>query len=75
MRLHEPDAGLELTAREIEVLDLMADGLIAVAIGRRLGISGRTVDKHQENIYRKLGIGDRASAVLRAQSLGLLSAR
>lgn len=64
-----------LTARETAVLGLMADGLIAVAIARQLGISPRTVGKHVENIYRKFGTQDRASAVLRAHSLGLLQPR
>jgi DNA-binding NarL/FixJ family response regulator len=45
------------------VLNLMADGLIATAIGPRLGISQRTVSKHIENIYAKLGTHDRASQI------------
>lgn len=71
----EPDAGISLTAREVAVLDLMADGLIAAAIARQLGISPRTVDKHIQNIYRKFGIQDRTSAVLRAQAMGVLRPR
>jgi DNA-binding CsgD family transcriptional regulator len=66
---------VSLTARETAVLALMAEGLIAVAIARQLGISPRTVGKHVENIYRKFGTQDRASAVLRAHSLGLLRSR
>jgi len=54
------------------VLDLMADGLIAAAIARQLGISPRTVSKHIESIYRKLDTHDRTSAVLRGQAMGLL---
>jgi DNA-binding CsgD family transcriptional regulator/uncharacterized membrane protein len=61
-----------LTPRELAVLGLLADGMTAEAIGRRLGISGRTVHKHTENLYRKLAAGDRLTAVLRAQTLGLL---
>ncbi|MGW3069074.1 response regulator transcription factor [Streptomyces sp. NPDC001130] len=41
---------------------------------RRLGISVRTVHKHVENIYRKLGTRDRLGTVLRAQRLGLVPA-
>lgn len=67
------DEGIMLTARELAVLDLMADGLISGAIARRLGISPRTVSKHIESIYRKLGSHDRTSAVLRGSALGLLS--
>ncbi|MGW3144560.1 MULTISPECIES: helix-turn-helix transcriptional regulator [Streptomyces] len=63
-----------LTPRETTVLLLLADALTAVAIGRRLGISDRTVHKHVENIYRKLGTRDRVSTVLRAQRIGLIPA-
>jgi DNA-binding NarL/FixJ family response regulator len=66
------DTGIRLTARELAVLDLMGNGLIAAAIARQLGISPRTVNKHIENIYRKLGTHDRTSAVLRGQDLGIL---
>ncbi|WP_281356251.1 LuxR C-terminal-related transcriptional regulator [Acrocarpospora macrocephala] len=54
------------------VLTLVAQGLTGTAIGRRLGISPRTVTKHQEKLYRKLQVSDRVTAVLRAQSWGLL---
>ena len=63
-----------VTDRELAVLGLMADGLIATAIARRLGISPRTVSKHIENIYRKLGAHDRTTAVLRGQTMGFLRA-
>lgn len=43
-----------------------------MSIGRRLGISERTVHKHIANVYRKLGTRDRVSTVLRAQRLGLV---
>jgi DNA-binding CsgD family transcriptional regulator/uncharacterized membrane protein len=65
-------AEAKLTPRELAVLGLLADGMTAEAIGRRLGISNRTVHKHTENLYRKLAATDRLMAVLRAQSLGLL---
>jgi DNA-binding CsgD family transcriptional regulator len=67
----DPDTGIPLSARELAVLDLMASGLIAAAIARRLGISPRTVSKHIESIYRKLGTHDRTTAVLSAQARGL----
>lgn len=66
---------LNLTARELTVLGLTADGLTAVAAGRRLAIAPRTVHKHLERAYRKLGVGDRLGAVVRAQQLGLLESR
>ncbi|MBO3752047.1 helix-turn-helix transcriptional regulator [Streptosporangiaceae bacterium NEAU-GS5] len=65
-------ADLGVTARELTVLSLVAEGLTAAAIGRRLAISRRTVTKHQENIYRKLKATDRLTAVLRAQKAGLV---
>ncbi|MGW3958157.1 LuxR C-terminal-related transcriptional regulator [Streptomyces sp. NPDC004752] len=68
----ERAAGCALTPRETTVLLLLADALTASAIGRRLGISDRTVHKHIEKIYRKLGTRDRVSTVLRAQRLGLV---
>ncbi|MCR3752252.1 helix-turn-helix transcriptional regulator [Lentzea californiensis] len=61
-----------LTARELAVLSLMANGLTAQAAARRLLISPRTVQKHVEHIYAKLRVSDRVSAVCRAQSLGLV---
>jgi DNA-binding CsgD family transcriptional regulator len=67
-----PDASVLLTRRELAVLALAARGLTAGAMARRLGISPRTVGKHLERAYRKLGANDRVSAVLRAHSLGLV---
>ncbi|MEU7857854.1 LuxR C-terminal-related transcriptional regulator [Nonomuraea sp. NPDC049141] len=66
------DQGIPLTSRELAVLDLMANGLIAHAIANQLAISARTVSKHIESIYRKLDTHDRTSAVMRGQTLGLL---
>jgi DNA-binding CsgD family transcriptional regulator len=65
-------AGVPLTRRETDVLAELATGLTAAAVGRRLGIAERTVHKHLERAYAKLGVSDRVSAVLRAQRLGLL---
>ncbi|MER0429528.1 LuxR C-terminal-related transcriptional regulator [Streptomyces microflavus] len=61
-----------LTPRETNVLHLLATGLTAEVIGRSLGISPRTVHKHLNALYRKLGAADRLSAVLRAQDAGQL---
>ncbi len=60
-----------LTPREHDVLRLLCAGLSAMAIARRLGLSPRTVTKHQERLYRKLGVCDRVNAVLLAQRLGI----
>ena len=64
-----------LTPRQVTVLLLLADALTASAIAHRLGISVRTVHKHVEGLYRKLGTRDRVSTVLRAQEIGLLPRR
>jgi DNA-binding CsgD family transcriptional regulator len=64
------DAGV--TPRELAVLTLLADGLTVAAVARRLGISPRTVAKHQENLQRKLHARDRLALVLNAQRLGLV---
>ncbi|HVK26501.1 MAG TPA: LuxR C-terminal-related transcriptional regulator [Actinokineospora sp.] len=60
------------TRRERVVLKLLADGLTAAAIARRLGISPRTVHHHLESLYRKLGTNDRLTTVRHAESIGLL---
>ena len=71
-RLRCPDADApHLTERELVVLALVVEGCTAEAMARRLGISPRTVHKHQEHLYRKLGASDRLSAVLVAQRRGL----
>ena len=68
--MSEPGSGL--TPRETTVLALMATGLTAAAVARRLAIAERTVHKHLEHSYRKLHVSDCLSAVLRARRLGLL---
>jgi DNA-binding CsgD family transcriptional regulator len=62
----------ELAPRECAVLDLVSQGETSAAIGRHLGMSARTADKHLEHVYRKLEVTDRVSAVRRAFELGLL---
>ncbi|PRY37991.1 LuxR C-terminal-related transcriptional regulator [Umezawaea tangerina] len=64
--------GHRLTQRELTVLQVLAEGLTADAIARRLDISPRTVHRHLQHLYRKLGTTDRLATVLRAKSLGLL---
>jgi len=59
-----------LSARELEVLRLAAKGLTNKAIGRALGISGRTVQGHLANIYGKIGVGSRTEAVTEALRRG-----
>jgi DNA-binding CsgD family transcriptional regulator len=59
---------LGLTEREAEVLAWVARGRGDSEIGGLLSISPRTVDKHLENVFRKLGVRNRAEAVARAMS-------
>lgn len=66
------DSESGLSGRERAVLVLVSRGLTATAIGAELSISPRTVSKHQQNIYRKLDVSDRVTAVMRAQELGML---
>jgi HD-GYP domain-containing protein (c-di-GMP phosphodiesterase class II) len=61
-----------LTAREVDVLLLLAQGSSNKAIASALGISAKTVGNHVEHIYTKLGVGNRAGAALRAMELGLV---
>ncbi len=62
-----------LSAREIEVLRLAAQGYTNKAIGAQLGISDRTVQGHLTNIFGKLGVASRTEAVTRAIQMGLVS--
>jgi LuxR family maltose regulon positive regulatory protein len=67
-RLAEP-----LSARELDVLPLIADGLTNQEIAVRLYLSLHTVKAHVRNIYAKLGVSSRTQAVARGRTLGLLS--
>lgn len=55
-----------LTAREMEVLELIAEGLINKEIAKRLFISEKTVKNHVSNIFRKLNVSDRTQAAIYA---------
>jgi DNA-binding NarL/FixJ family response regulator len=61
-----------LTARELEVLRLMAEGCRNREIGARLNVSVPTVKTHVNNLFAKLAVRDRAAAVTTAAALGLL---
>jgi HD-GYP domain-containing protein (c-di-GMP phosphodiesterase class II) len=62
-----------LTEREVEVVGLLARGLQTKQIGRALDISPKTVDRHIQNSYRKMGVSSRAAATLFAAENGLVS--
>jgi DNA-binding NarL/FixJ family response regulator len=61
----------DLTAREREVLDLIAAGRPNSVIARDLVISGKTVSNHISAIFAKLQVADRAEAISRARQAGL----
>jgi DNA-binding NarL/FixJ family response regulator len=64
------DAFPELTDRELEVLDLIAEGRNNQEIANRLVISPKTVRNHVSNIFSKLQVADRAAAIIRARDAG-----
>jgi DNA-binding CsgD family transcriptional regulator len=63
-----------LTARELDVLRLLAEGLRNAEIAERLVVSPRTVDHHVSAILRKLGAATRGEAVAEAARIGVLPA-
>jgi LuxR family maltose regulon positive regulatory protein len=69
----QPELVEPLSARELEVLRLIAQGLSNRAIAERLVIALSTVKGHTSNIYGKLGVHNRTQAVARARTLGFLS--
>jgi DNA-binding CsgD family transcriptional regulator len=72
---HRPvreSSSIRLTPREQDILELLASGMTARAMGRARRISPRTVQKHLESVYYKLDAHDRVLALNRARGLGLL---
>jgi DNA-binding NarL/FixJ family response regulator len=63
---------IELTARELQVLRLLAEGASNKSIARRLGITPHTVKFHVASIVAKLGATGRTDAVAKAMRLGLV---
>jgi DNA-binding NarL/FixJ family response regulator len=61
-----------LTGRELEVLGLVAEGRRNHEIAEDLGLSHRTVERHLENIFDKIGVGTRTEAVVQAVQEGLV---
>lgn len=66
------DGGAELTAREREVLALIAAGNQNAAIGERLSISAKTVEKHRASLMAKLGVHSVSELLVHALREGLL---
>jgi DNA-binding CsgD family transcriptional regulator len=67
--VEERTAPAQLSARELEVLALVADGLRNAEIAEALWLSPATVRKHLENIYEKLGVHTRTAAVAQLRDL------
>lgn len=65
----------DLTAREREVLELVAQGRSNADITRTLVLSPKTVRNHVSNVFTKLQVADRAQAIVRAREAGLGSGR
>jgi len=61
-----------LTAREVDVLRLIARGYTYAGAGEELGISAHTVASHIKKAYRKLGVHSAGAAVMRAARLGII---
>ena len=70
--LEDVEPAAPLTRREIELLQLAADGLTGPMIAEELVLSRATVRTHFENIYSKLVVRDRAGAVAKGMRLGLI---
>jgi DNA-binding NarL/FixJ family response regulator len=68
----EDEPPIELTARELQVLRLLAEGASNKSIGRRLGITPHTAKFHVASIVAKLGAMGRTDAVAKAMRLGLV---
>ncbi len=72
--VREPKSGIiePLSARELEVLDCLTEGLSNREIAQRLTISLTTVKTHTRNIYRKLDVHSRSQAVAKGKALGIV---
>ena len=67
-----PDAPFpELTTRENEILELIAQGLTNSAIAERLVLSPKTIRNHVSNIFSKLQVATRSEAIIKARDAGL----
>jgi predicted ATPase/DNA-binding CsgD family transcriptional regulator/transcriptional regulator with XRE-family HTH domain len=67
----DASAGI-LTRREVEVLELVASGCTNKQIAERLVVSPKTVSRHMDNIFQKLGVSTRAAAIARSPKVGYL---
>ncbi len=63
---------IDLSARELEVLQLMSKGCSNKEIAEKLFVSLNTIKTHTSNIYLKLEVGNRTQAIVKARELGVL---
>lgn len=67
-----PTGSIDLTAREVEVLRLLASGSTTAKLAERLGISPTTANNHIQHILKKLSAHSRLEAIRRAEQAGLI---
>ena len=70
VKVAEKEGVITLTSRELEILHWITEGKTNPEIGIILNISPRTVQKHVENLFRKLNVSSRTGAAMRAIELG-----
>jgi ATP/maltotriose-dependent transcriptional regulator MalT len=63
---------LGISGRELEVLELLAEGLSNKEIAARLYVSSHTIKTHLSNLYQKLEVSRRTQAIQKARMLGIL---
>ena len=68
---NQPDEFAELTDREVEILELIAQGHNNLVIANKLSLSIKTVQNYVSSILNKLQVADRAQAIVRAREAGL----
>lgn len=67
------DVDLQLSTRELQVLKLVFSGLVAREIADKLALSPKTIDKHRENIMRKLHVNNLVELINRVHELKLFT--
>ena len=72
LRLRQVHPGSELTPRESQILDLLAQGLVNKEIAHEAGIRVQTVKSHVYNIFKKLDVNSRGDAVIKGIEFGLI---
>ncbi|GAB3830480.1 LuxR C-terminal-related transcriptional regulator [Pontibacter rugosus] len=72
---NKPQVEHPLTAREIEIIQLIAEGKSTMEIAEKLFLSHHTINSHRKNILRKLGIKSPAELVVKALDLGIVKLR